>query len=161
MRLDVSILICSLSLVTLCEARAADTQAALQAKYDTISKAFSNKDAAALDKMFGPKFVLIGMDDSKTTRKTIIADYKIQMKSMSGISWPRTVQKPTVTGSTATATVKGHFRGTVTLQGKAHLFEFIGTNRDTWMRKGPDWILIKSQVLALTATLDGKPIRRA
>ena len=140
--------------------KGASLKDALQAKYDSISTAFSRKDATAFDHVFGPKYVLVGTSGKKIDRKELLADYKRQMSQLSDISWPRTLDNVSGSGTNATVTVHGHFKGTLTKPDGKHVFESTSVNKDTWTRQNGSWVLQKSQVVSVDATFDHRRLNR-
>jgi len=140
--------------------RGANLKSTLQAKYDSLSSAFSRKDATVFDHVFSSKYVLIGTNGRKVDRKELLADYKRQMAQMSEISWSRTLDSVSVSGSTAIATVHGRFKGFLTKPDGKHVFESVTSNKDTWTLQAGSWVLQKSVVLSLDATFDKRHLNR-
>lgn len=150
--------ILSALLAMLAVAPGANMKSVLQAKYDAISGAFARKDGTVFDHLFAPKFVLIGTTGRKTDRKQVLSDYDREMQQLSDISWARTLDNLSLSGLTATVTVRGKFRGTQVKPDGKHLFEAVTVDKDTWTRQSGSWMLLKTQVISLDATYDGRKL---
>ena len=80
------------------------------------------------------------------------------MGELSDMSWARTLENVSASGTSATVTVRGRFRGTLTKPDGKHVFESVTLDKDTWSRQSGSWMLLKTQVITLDATYDKRKL---
>ena len=143
--------------VTLCcfASAGADVKSILTAKYEAVTAALQHKDLKAVGIMLTADYKAYGPSGDSHDRAQVLQDFDRQARSLTGITWKRTLSHLVVKGNTATVTVLGHFTGT-TLGSQRHKLELNATTLDAWTKIGGAWKLASSHLQQSKMMLDGK-----
>jgi ketosteroid isomerase-like protein len=127
----------------------------LDARYAAVTKAIQKRDITIVAAMLTPDYVAVSPSGRKLKRSDVLQQFQLQANAMGRVSWPRHIDSLTVTGTTATAVVSGHFTG-YTLGKQSHKVELIATTRDTWVKTAGAWKLKASKLMTNKVLFDGK-----
>jgi ketosteroid isomerase-like protein len=139
----------------------ADARKAMQTVYDKVAAAMAKKDMNGVMAYFTPDFQQIGPDGRKATLAEMKQMIQMQMQMMQNPKMKTTIQKFSLKGKEAKATVKQHFAASIVNPQTSKVIKVASdeTSDDTWVKTARGWQLRKSVTLTSRQTADGKPIK--
>jgi hypothetical protein len=132
----------------------------LVANYALISQYFATGNLAGISALTAPGYVALAPGERPVDRQDMLNDFKAQMKMMKDPIWSRQIGKLSVGPGRALAIVYGHMTATTVDQhGKQHAFVLNALTADTWILIGTKWEVLHSQVLRVSAFMDGRRLQ--
>ncbi len=147
----------------------ASARKTIQAEYDrwfpNVTAAVANNDAARLtsfmEEQYAPEFKSVDSYGKRQNRKQRIEDYVKTLPSVKSVRrWIVRIQKVHLRGPKM-AEVQTKYNISLNMsdskEGKVHNVNWIGTDRDTWIRSSAGWKNNTEVGLRLRILRDGKP----
>ena len=134
-------------------------QKILEGRYEAVAKAIQKRDITIVAGMLTPDYVAVSPSGRKLPRSKVLQNFQLQANALGRVSWPRHIDKLSVTGKAATAVVSGHFTG-YSLGKQSHKVELIATTQDTWVKTPSGWKMKTSKLVTNKVLFDGKPAQR-
>jgi len=130
-------------------------------RYTAVTSALQQRNMGGIEAILAPDYRAIAKSGKTAGRDKILKQFDFQAKSMTNLTWPRTIQTLKLEKGLAIATVSGHLSAYTRHKPARHL-ELIATTKDTWKKdlKGT-WLLESSQLIESKMLLDGKPFSGA
>jgi ketosteroid isomerase-like protein len=141
---------------------------AVEANYTTMMNGFKKKDIKAVMSIYDEKYVGVGMDGSKMSKKQLRATMQGYIKDTKKVnSASYSVAKLKVTGDKASGITTFKLdaqihdsTGMMGEKGKDHHMEMVDYQKVTWAKKGGKWLITSEAPggQAPVMNVDGKPM---
>jgi ketosteroid isomerase-like protein len=139
-----------------------DARAAIQSAYKKVNEAAARKDANAILAVYAPDYVSVGRKGEVHKLAEVKQNFQRIISAAQSIKGTTTIQKFSLKGKQAVATIKDHTEiVVVNPQNAQQTAKLVAdtTSEDTWVKAGKGWLQKKSKEISSRQTLNGKEMK--